>query len=151
MKHGGGLPERDVHFGVAARSGRVHRSNDPFNVLAQDRPLRISENDDGNFPAHQILLIPDVFVGGHKQSEAGRLGGIEQSAVCEPLPSTLNRFDDHMTFQCVSQRGWRAVVKQDKHLPLMSCRAAGLAMGRGFARQIPVRSQSVPASGGTTP
>ena len=99
----------------------------------------------------KILLIPDILVGGHEQLEAGCLGGIEQSAVSKPLSSTFNRFDDHVTFQCISQRGWCAVVKQDKPLPLMSRPAAGLAMGRGFVRQIQGQSRSVPASGGTTP
>jgi hypothetical protein len=96
------------------------------------------------------LLIPDVFVRGHEQFETLSLGCIEQSAIYKPFPSTFHCFNDHMSFQRVSQRGWRAVVKQDEHLPLIS-RAAEAETDRDFERQIQVRSQSVPALGGTTP
>ena len=51
-KHGGGaLPERDVHFGVAARRGRVHSGGYSVEMQPHSRPLRVAEDDQCNFPA----------------------------------------------------------------------------------------------------
>ena len=71
------LSERDFHFGIAAWRGRVQSSNNPVNVAAQDGPLGVSKDDDGNFPGRQVLLMPHVFVGSHKYFEGRGLGGIE--------------------------------------------------------------------------
>lgn len=57
------LLERYIHLGIAARCCGAHGGNDPFNVSAQGWPLLVSENDKSDFPARQVLLIPDVFVG----------------------------------------------------------------------------------------
>jgi len=50
-------------------------------VPAQDRPLRVSKNDNCYSSGGQILLIPDVFVGCYKYFEAFGLGCVKQSAV----------------------------------------------------------------------
>jgi hypothetical protein len=71
------LSERDFHLGIASWRGPVQSSNNPVNVSAQDGPLGVSKDDDGNFPGGQVLLMPYVFVGRHKYCEGRGLGGIE--------------------------------------------------------------------------
>ena len=47
-KQGAQSPERYIYFEIAARRGRIDSRNDPFNVLAQDGPLRIAEGNDSD-------------------------------------------------------------------------------------------------------
>src|ERR1035437_9725321 len=77
----GRLPERNVHFGVAARCGRVEGGNYLFHVSAQGRPLLVSENDKSDFSARQVLLVPDVFVGRQQKVKARGLSDRYQFAV----------------------------------------------------------------------
>ena len=108
-------PERNFHLDIAARRCFIHGGNHSFDVSAQDGPLSISKSHDRDFPARQILLVPDVLVCGHQKFEARGLSRIEQSAVNKPLPTVFNRFNDHMALQGVPQRRRRAVVKEDEH------------------------------------
>ena len=71
------LSDGDFNLRIAARRNPVQGRNNPVNVAAQDGPLGVSKNDDGDFPARQVLLIPYVFVGCHKYFEGRGLGGIK--------------------------------------------------------------------------
>jgi hypothetical protein len=133
LKHGGGLPERDVHFGAGARGGRVHRSNDLFNLSAQGRPLLVSENHKSDFTARQVLLVPNVFVGRQQNLKACGLGDRYQFAVNKPVSSTFDCFHDDMTFEGIAKRGRGSVIEEDEHPP----------SGRGVALQA-ARQDSAP-------
>jgi hypothetical protein len=145
------LSNRDFNLGIAAWRGRVQSSDNPINVTAQDGPLGVAKDDDGNFPGGQVLLMPHILVGRHEHLEASGFGCIEQGAVFKPLPPALNRFDNGMSFQGITQRRRRAVIKEDEHLPLTPRAAAGVEAGRGFAPRTPAPRRSAPASGETIP
>jgi len=68
-----GLGERNVHFRVTALRGRLYGGNHPFNVSPQGRPLLVPENHKSDFPALQILLVKNVFVGCRQDLKACRL------------------------------------------------------------------------------
>src|ERR1035437_1935953 len=59
----GRLSERNFHFGVAARCGRVVGGNYLFHVSAQGRPLLVSENDKSDFSARQVLSFSETSNG----------------------------------------------------------------------------------------
>jgi hypothetical protein len=65
--------------GVAAFTAATTRS-----TYRRNWPLRISEHDDRDFPARQILPIPDVFAGRYEQVESCRPGCAEQGAIDKP-------------------------------------------------------------------
>jgi len=46
------LSDWDFDLDIAAWLGPIQGNNNPINVMAQHRPLGISEDDDGDFPAH---------------------------------------------------------------------------------------------------
>jgi hypothetical protein len=89
------LPEGNVHFGVAARCCGVHGGNDPFNVSAQGRPLLVSENDESDSPARQVLLVANVLVGRQQNVKTCRLRDRYQFAVNKPIPSALDCLHDY--------------------------------------------------------
>jgi hypothetical protein len=65
----------------------LYRSDHPIRLSAQDRPLLITENDESDSPASQVLLISDVLVGGQQDLETSRFGGRDELAVYKPVPS----------------------------------------------------------------
>ena len=113
----GRLPERNFHFGVAARYGRVHGGNDLFHLSAQSRPLLVSENHKSDFSARQVLLVPDVLVGCQQKVKARSLSGRYQFAVHKPIPSPFDCFHDYMTFEGMAKRGRGPVIKEYERRP----------------------------------
>jgi hypothetical protein len=71
--------------------------------------------------------------------------------VFKPLLPALNRFDDGMSFEGITQRPRRVVIKEDEHAPLTASAAATVEAGRGFAPRTPAPRRSGPASGETIP
>jgi len=55
----------DFDLAIAARRRSVEGNKNPVNVAAQDRPLSVSKNDDGDVPAR------------HKHFESRGLGGVK--------------------------------------------------------------------------
>lgn len=66
--------DRYVHFGVAARSRRIHGDDDSIGVVPHDRPLRITQHNNGNPSARKILLIGKVLIRGDQELKPGILG-----------------------------------------------------------------------------
>ena len=58
--------------------------------------MGVSKHNNRDFPARQVLLMPQVLIGSHNEFEASGFSRIEQRAVIKPLPSTVNRFDYNM-------------------------------------------------------
>jgi hypothetical protein len=52
----------DFHFRIAARRGRIDGGHNPFNVTAQNGPLLIAKQDDGNFAACQVLVELQILL-----------------------------------------------------------------------------------------
>jgi hypothetical protein len=77
QRHPAALSDWDFDLDIAARLGPVQGTNNPINVMAQYRPLGVSEDDDRDFPARQVLLVPHVFVGRHKYCEGRGLGCVK--------------------------------------------------------------------------
>ena len=71
------LSDGDFDLDIAPRLSPIQGNNNPINVIAQYRPLGVSKNDDGDFPARQVLLVPHVFVGRHKYFEGRGLGSVK--------------------------------------------------------------------------
>jgi hypothetical protein len=71
------LSDGDFDLGIAARLSPVQGNNNLINVITQYRPLGVCEDDDGDFPARQVLLVPHVFVSRHKYFEGRGLGRVK--------------------------------------------------------------------------
>jgi hypothetical protein len=117
MRHTAGalLRERNLHFDVAARRCRAHGGDDPFNILAQNRPLLVSENDKSDFPARQVLLVPDILVGRQQKLKARGFSGRYQFSVSKPVPSAFDGFHNDMTFEGIAKRGRGSVIEEYEH------------------------------------
>ena len=63
------LSDGDFDLDIAPRLSPIQGNNNPINVITQYRPLGVSKDDDGDFPARQVLLVPHVFVSRHKYFE----------------------------------------------------------------------------------
>jgi hypothetical protein len=61
--------------------------------------------------------------------------------VFKPLPPALNRFDDGMSFEGITQRPRRVVIKEDEHAPLTASAAATVEASR---RELQHRDDPVP-------
>src|ERR1700677_3874070 len=82
------LLERDVHLGIAARRGSLDSGHNSFDVAAQNGPLGIAKNNDGDFPSRQVLLIAKV-VRSQQQFKTPGFGGIEEGTVRKPFPTAF--------------------------------------------------------------
>ena len=71
----------DFDLAKATRRCRIHGGNNKIKIRAHIAPCRIAKNNKRNFPSGQILLIPDIFVGGEQKFKAGLFGQSEQVAV----------------------------------------------------------------------
>ncbi len=76
----------NLNLGIATGSGGVDRGGHPVTVQAQHRPSRRAQNDKGNLPAREILLVADILVGGQQHLKPGVFRRSEQLAVTEPVP-----------------------------------------------------------------
>ena len=74
-------------------------------------------DNDGYFPARQILPIPDSFVGRKQNVEPRGLSGFEQFAVRNPVPPALSRLYDLVTRERPGNAAWGAMVKENAHQP----------------------------------
>ena len=66
--------------------------------------MGVADDDDGDFPSGQILLIAHVLVGGNEYFEPLGLRNVEQVAVRQPVPSQISRLGDDVDFRW-SRRG----------------------------------------------
>jgi hypothetical protein len=131
-----------LDFCVAARCGSVHGSDDTTDMRAQDRPLRVFEDKNGDPSPREVLLVADVLVGRDKNLKARGFRFLKQGSIRERFPSALHSFDDRMGLERVSQRRWRAVIKQNEHVPGKQSPARVEPAGRDFVPRIRGRSRS---------
>src|ERR1700722_7892569 len=80
---------RDFDLGITTRFCGVDGCNNPFYMLAQHGPFRVTKHNERNLPNRQVLLVSNVFVGSDKHGEAESFGGIEQRAVVKFVPASL--------------------------------------------------------------
>src|SRR5580658_8340487 len=90
------LPVRDVHLCKAAGSCGVHRRDDLRDMWFDEGPSSLTQHNNRNLAAREILLIPEILVCGNEHFEPGGLGLFEQLAVLQLLPSTGAGLCDHM-------------------------------------------------------
>ena len=112
----GALLVRDVHFGIAARCGRVHHRGYALKVQSYARPFRRTrQNYDGNLPAFKVLLVANSLVRSEQKINCRCLGRLQQIAVVQPVPSPCLRGDDGVAGKRTGKAPWRSVVKEDEH------------------------------------
>jgi hypothetical protein len=95
------LREGNLDFlGTSGRS-RINCRDHFRRVVAQNRPLGISQNHKSDCAARQLLLILDVLVICEKNIEARALGSFQQFTVCQPFPATVGCLDNSVSHQSV--------------------------------------------------
>ena len=62
-------------------------SNYKLHMRLYIRPLLFAYENNSDFPACEVLLIPDVFVGGQKNFKSRCFGRVQQVAVLQLVPS----------------------------------------------------------------
>jgi len=117
VKHVGGSPERNVHFGIAAGCGRVHRCRNSFHVQSDNRPLRSAQHHQSYAVARELLPIAHVLVGGKKHVEPGPLCCGQQVAVGQRIPSPLSGVCNGVARKETGDAARRYMVKKNE-LPL---------------------------------
>jgi hypothetical protein len=91
----GSLLEGDVHFGIAARCGRVHHRGYAFQVQSHAGPFRRTGQDyEGNLPAREVLLVANPLIRSEQEINPRCLGRFQQSAIAQPVPTPCLRRDD---------------------------------------------------------
>lgn len=73
------------------------------------------ENDERQFPASEVLLIPDILVAGQYQIEPFFLSRIEQSTILQTLPSKLVGANYVMPSQEPCERRRSVGIEKDFH------------------------------------
>ena len=79
----------NLDFEVRARSRAIYRSNDYVSDSLDPRPARCGKYNDGELSRHEILLMLEVRVGRHKDSETFLFSRVEQLSVFELRPAPL--------------------------------------------------------------
>src|ERR1700734_28746 len=70
---------RNLDFGIAAGSRRIHRRHNFCGVQSNTRPLRSAQHHNRYSAASKILLVSDVLVGGKKTSNPARSASVSKS------------------------------------------------------------------------
>jgi len=82
------------------------------------RPFRgAGQNNNGYSSPGKVLLIADSSVGRQEEIECRFLGGIQQRAVVELVPTSGLGCDDRVAGKGAGEALWRSVVKEDEHRP----------------------------------
>ncbi len=136
-----------MNFRIAAGRGGVYGCRDLFAVYAYYRPLRSSQDHKGYSPPSKFLLKAHVLVCGENYIETGSFRFNQQVSVSERVPTKLPRFGHRVASKKPANASGRYMVKENAHR--QGILRQGVAAGQGCVRQIPVRSESVPASGQT--
>ncbi len=137
--------KRYVHQGVTAGRGLFHRQRNPAKVQTHNPPLRVTEHHDRYFPALQILLVPDTFVGGEQNVEPRGLRRFQQVAIRHSIPPAISGLYDLVARERLGNAAWGAMVKENAH-PSKSMRQREPAVRRGCGRRIRVPPESALAS-----
>jgi hypothetical protein len=73
------------------------------------------KNDEGNFSCGKVLLVTNPSAGRKQEIKRSFLGGIQQLAIAEPIPTPGLSRDDRVARQDVDQTLGRPMVKQNEH------------------------------------
>ncbi len=73
--------EGNIDLNITARFCRVHCNHNSVNVELHSGPLGITQHDNCNPTARQVLLVLDVLVGREQDIESGFFRRREQIAV----------------------------------------------------------------------
>lgn len=76
----------DRYLVVCPRYDRLQHRLDHSDLSLNPRPRGGLEHDDGKLSPRQLLLIPEVLIGGEEDIIARTLRGIEQGAIGERRP-----------------------------------------------------------------
>ncbi len=61
------------------------------------------------------MLGTHILVGRHQQLEPCGLGGCNQFAVYQPVPTSFLCVHNHVTLHCITERSWSSIVKEDEY------------------------------------
>jgi hypothetical protein len=84
-------------------------------VLFDAEPARRANDDDRDPACGEILLVPQVLVGGDKHLESGDLGLLKEFAVRQRAPAKFQGSADIMIRKVSAQRRGCALIEQDAH------------------------------------
>lgn len=106
----------DLDLAVAARRSAIdgyrNASDDGFDA----RPPCFSEHNDSDSAIREVLLIPEVRVGGEQHLEATGLRSPEQFPVAQRRPALFESGHYLVRAQVLSKRHRSALIKQNAHL-----------------------------------
>ncbi|MCU1233294.1 MAG: hypothetical protein JWP63_1261 [Candidatus Solibacter sp.] len=102
---------RQLYFDIAACCSGIHRGGDRFQPLANESPSTLTENNQSDSPSTQILLVLDALIARYHHIERRILGGLQQVAVLEQVPTACTRFDNRMSFQRLSKPSRNIIVE----------------------------------------
>ncbi len=108
--------EGNLDFHVTARRRGSNDGSDAVGMLPNTGPLRAArQNDKGDAPHLQVLLVADAAVGREQQFEPRLFRGVQERAIAECVPAPGLRRVDCVPGQRTGQSLRRAVVKEDEH------------------------------------
>ncbi len=85
-------------------------------MTLDSRLARRHEYCDGKVATRDVLLVPQILIGGHKDLVTSRFSFSEQLTVLYPAPAELKDGGDNMVSQQRSKWHGRALIEQDAHL-----------------------------------
>ncbi|MGE0291845.1 MAG: hypothetical protein AB7P97_05785 [Hyphomonadaceae bacterium] len=79
-------------------------------------PVRRIDHDHGDTPLRKVLLIAKILVRRDEDLESVALGRRKQRAILKLIPTAFERRFDIVRRKSLSERGWRALVKENLHI-----------------------------------
>jgi hypothetical protein len=64
-------------------------------------------------PAAEVLLTAEILVGGDQEIEFHRLSHLNELAILQLTPTTLEGRLDHVPFERVAKRSWRPLIEEE--------------------------------------
>lgn len=77
------------------------------------RPTRGPEDYDRDLPAVEVLLIAEILVGGDQKLKSHRLSHLNELAVLQLTPTTLERRLDDVPVERAAKRGRRPLIEEE--------------------------------------
>ena len=110
------LVEGNLNLRVTASGGGRDRGGDAFDVSSNVRPPgTASEDDDGDTPCGQVLLVADAAVSREEQIECCLLGSVQERSIAERIPALGLCGVDGVPRKRADQPFRRPVIKEDEH------------------------------------
>ena len=108
--------KRNIDLSVATGRSGSDRGGDLLRMLSDAGPLgATAQNDEGNTPGSQVLLVAYAPVSCEEQLEACLFGCVQQGSVAERVPAFGLCRVTGVPGQRADQSLRRAVVKEDEH------------------------------------